>query len=296
MRYVDPTVDLCFKRIFSKKRLLIRLLNDTMELPESSMIEDLEYISTEKLPLTDKLRQGMFDIKCRDASGKEFIIEMQRERTGSFLERMQYYGCSAVSDQLFRGEPFNNIYPVVVVVITKYFSPLKDKDLGVITYHTMNEKEKGKCYLDKLSYVFIDLQKFNKTEEELSSFKDHWLYFLKRCEYLTEPPKSLDDEDILDAYETSSRFKLRREEASEYGAAIAKIRENFLELKAKKEEGIQEGMQKGVQKGKKEGKEDVAKAMLAKGYPLKEIREMTQIPMDALIEWQEQQPLQDITE
>ena len=77
-RYLDPTNDFTFKRVFCDKNRLINFLNAIMKLPEGLRIVDLRYISQEEVPELGHRKSGLLDIKCRDESGNVFIVEMQK--------------------------------------------------------------------------------------------------------------------------------------------------------------------------------------------------------------------------
>ncbi|KDO03374.1 hypothetical protein [Rickettsia tamurae] len=49
-RYLDPTNDVAFKKLFTDKTRLLSFLNNIMRLPEELRIIDLEYISNEQVP------------------------------------------------------------------------------------------------------------------------------------------------------------------------------------------------------------------------------------------------------
>jgi hypothetical protein len=55
---------------------LKRFLFDLLELP--SAIVELTFLPTEQRPRIPQERMGIFDIYCQDASGRRFIVEMQK--------------------------------------------------------------------------------------------------------------------------------------------------------------------------------------------------------------------------
>ncbi|MCG8340024.1 MAG: Rpn family recombination-promoting nuclease/putative transposase, partial [Cytophagales bacterium] len=68
-RYLDPTNDLVFKRIFTDERRLISLLNAIMQLPEEQHIVELTYISQEQIPGLEHHKSGLVDITCTVNAG-----------------------------------------------------------------------------------------------------------------------------------------------------------------------------------------------------------------------------------
>jgi predicted transposase/invertase (TIGR01784 family) len=78
-RYLDPTNDVAFKRVFSDKEILMDFLNSAMHLENERKIIDLEYIESEEVPDIGQGKRSMFDIKVTDQSNRKYIVEMQNQ-------------------------------------------------------------------------------------------------------------------------------------------------------------------------------------------------------------------------
>ncbi|NDA90708.1 MAG: hypothetical protein EBY20_07390, partial [Alphaproteobacteria bacterium] len=65
-RYLDPTNDVAFKKLFSNKDRLINLLNSILKLSEGSRIKELDYIPQEQMPLFLDGKRSIFDLKVKD--------------------------------------------------------------------------------------------------------------------------------------------------------------------------------------------------------------------------------------
>ena len=90
--------------------------------------------------------------------------------------------------------------------------------LGVLNYkhldddriehrYWLREGTTGETMTDKLKFVFVEVAKFNKTEDELTTDLDKWLYMLKNLSDLLERPAALRDKifkRIFDIAEISS--------------------------------------------------------------------------------------------
>jgi hypothetical protein len=78
--FADPKTDIIFKKIFGQKErqhLLIELLTSLLELDEAHRIVGLEYLSPEQLPSRPAGKLSILDVKCTDARGVRYVIEMQ---------------------------------------------------------------------------------------------------------------------------------------------------------------------------------------------------------------------------
>jgi predicted transposase/invertase (TIGR01784 family) len=77
--------------------------------------------------------------------------------------------------------------------------------------------------LKDLEFTFIELPKFNKSEEELETLTEKWIYFIKNAENLNLIPASVNDEGLKSAYEEADRHTWTRKELEEY--EYARMRE-----------------------------------------------------------------------
>lgn len=82
-KFLDPKADVVFKKIFGQHAdLLMSFLNAIMPLPEP--ITELTYLTSEQSPIIPELKRPIVDVKCKDALGRQFIIEMQMEWSAAF--------------------------------------------------------------------------------------------------------------------------------------------------------------------------------------------------------------------
>lgn len=291
-RYLDVTNDVAFKKVFSHKEILIDFLNSILHLTEGNKIKELHFFPQEEIPDLGQGKRSIFDIKVLDQSGFWYVIEMKNRPDALFLKRVQVYAASTQSNQLLKGEDYNCVLPIVVISIVN--GTLFPKEIECINRHTTREEKTNTQHLFELSYVFVELGKFHKKEEELESMEDFWLSYLADSAKVKSPPAKVKDKNILKAYEVLERFNW---DDAAYDAYIrAKLladtekleledafRKGKTEGEAKGiEKGIEKGMKKGIEKGKKEGLEEgelkskleIAKNLIAKGFDEKAVQEL----------------------
>ena len=88
MRYLDPKADLTFKKVFGEhKDLLISLLNALLPLSGDEQVESVEYLPAELVPDLPMGKNSIVDVRCKDLSGRQFNVEMQRRWTPAFEQR-----------------------------------------------------------------------------------------------------------------------------------------------------------------------------------------------------------------
>lgn len=61
--------------------------------------------------------------------------------------------------------------------------------------HTIKLKnQNGKVFYDKLTYIYLEMPNFNKTEAELETRLDKWLYFIRNLEDFQTIPNMFKDD------------------------------------------------------------------------------------------------------
>src|SRR5689334_3943754 len=112
-RYLDPKSDVVFKKIFGQHpHLLKSFLNAVLPLPENGLIESLEYLPVEQVPIIPTFKYTIVDVKCVDQQGRIFIVEMQIQWVANFMQRMLFGTSSAYVKQLEKGEKYDLLNPV----------------------------------------------------------------------------------------------------------------------------------------------------------------------------------------
>ncbi len=274
-RYLDPTNDVAFKKLFSNKDRLINLLNSILKLSEGNRIKELDYIPQEQMPLFLDGKRSIFDLKVKDEAGRWYIIEMQRKMERDYINRVQFYGSYSYVNQIEQGVSHKDLLPVVVISIIgqKVF----DDELPCINYHCLKETNTNKQYLFSLMYVFVELGKFdsNKIDNDI----DQWLHLLKCAHNEQEPPKEIKNSSVLSAYEDLEQYRWN---ASEHDAYIrAKLAMEAEEIKVEEYlEKIEQAELKGKIDGELGKAEEIAKKMLARGKNAEEVAELTGLSLE----------------
>ena len=294
-RFLDPRNDVAFKRIFLDETERLRsFLNSVLLEYIKCEIVSVEFLSSEEVPNIRYGKRNVFDLKIRDADGKVYVIEMQKRTDSSFLSRVQLYGSHALVAMAKKGEQFRNLMPVIVVVICD--QNLFDDKLECINFHEVTERKTGKSYLPLLQYLFIELPKFKKSESELSSITDDWIYMFKYAEKLMNIPKHTQDKNIVGAYEEMERFNWSAAQYDAYFCAELSSNEEYSKMKDAriegKAEGKAEGRAEGEAKGKIEGlaegelnaKREIAKKMLSKNQDIELISDITGLSIEKIKE------------
>lgn len=174
-RYISLLTDFGFKRIFGtkpNKDLLINFLNSLFE--GFQVIKDVKYLNSEHVGDVFAERMAIFDVYCENEKGEKFIVEMQNAYQKYFKDRSLFYSTFPIREQAPKGVDWNFKLDHVYTVALLNFD-LEDEafdkddinhDVGLL------DKKTHKVFNDKLSFKYVEIAKFDKTEDELVTLYD----------------------------------------------------------------------------------------------------------------------------
>ena len=292
-KYIDLMVDWSFKKIFGtevNKDILIEFLK--VIFPQYA-ISDITYVPTEQLGIMEDDRKAIFDVLCRTVDGKTFLVEMQRGYQKHFFERALFYtsfpimkqGKKALAEEAKGNRPWDFSLDGVFFLGILNFK-YEDDEMTEHRYRLMEATSK-KLMTDKLEFVFVEVEKFDKGEDELETDLDKWLYLLKNMSNLLKRPERLRDRIFTKLFDVAELAQLDDKDRIKYIKAMNTERDTYNQIEYARESGREEGREEGHKVGKEEGlKEgraegvkqnsfDIAKRMLEKGIETETISELT---------------------
>jgi predicted transposase/invertase (TIGR01784 family) len=269
-RYINPYTDFGFKYLFGtepNKDITLELVNALLQGKE--VIKSLTLLPTEQLGDTKDDRRSVFDIYCENEQGDKIIIEMQKADQQWFKDRSVYYSSFPIRQQGERGQWRFGLKAVYTIGILDFVFD-EDKDDQEYYHHVVklmdvNTKE---VFYDKLTYIYLEMPKFQKTEEELETIVDKWLYALKNLPRLLERPKALQDRIFKKFFDVAEIANLSKEEYVKY-------------LESEKVYYDNDGAIRTAEaKGRAKERLANAKALLGNGVPLELIVKSLQLTDD----------------
>jgi len=244
MNFADPRSDIAFKKIFGsqeRSHILISFLNAALGFSGERSIASLVILNPYQAPKIKGLKESNLDVKAKDQAGREFIVEMQVERDIHFTKRAVYYSAKAYTQQLGKSLKYDTLNPVYFLGILD-FSIFEGAE-PISRHLILNEKTRNQD-IKELEFNFIELDKFDKTEKQLKTIVDKWLFFLKNTSQLDAVPKALKSEPEIDeAFEIANQHNWTLAEIDYYEKSEMKRYASILNL----EQGIEKGIQKGIQ-------------------------------------------------
>lgn len=276
MKFLDVKTDFAFKKVFGSddsKDLLINFLNSVIIFENNQKIQTLTIVDPYNVPMLKGMKDTYVDVKAVLDNDSHVIIEMQVLNHEGFEKRILYNAAKKYSAQLKKGEDFQLLNPVIALTITDFDLFPDQKDL--ISHYKLLEKKQLIEYSDDIELIFIELPKFTKIEEELSSIQDKWLFFIKNAGSLEYVPKDLSKE-IEKAYQIANEANFSEEELDlqHRKRDWIYIQKSSIELASKT------GREEGREEGRLEEKRQMVTNMYKAGVNIGLISQITVLSID----------------
>ena len=275
-RYISLLTDFGFKRIFGttpNKDLLINFLNSLFE--GFQVIKDVKYLNSEHVGDVYAERKAIFDVYCENENGEKFIVEMQNAYQKYFKDRSLFYSTFPIREQAPKGADWNfKLDHVYTVALLNFDLSEEAFDKDDINHDVgLLDKKTHKVFNDKLSFKYVEIAKFDKTEDELVTLYDKWLYVLKNLSRLDKRPAALKEKIFSKLFGEAEIAKFTPTELKEYEDSLKAYRDV--------KNSIDTALEKGREEGRAEGREqrniEIAKKMLAAGMDIDTVINMTDL-------------------
>jgi len=270
-KYINPFTDFGFKKLFGSepnKDLLIDFLNQV--LPVKHQIKELSYARTEQLGNTETDRKAIFDLYCIGENGERFIVEMQKAKQNFFKDRSVYYSSFPIQEQARKGD-WNYQLAAVYMVGILDFTFSEDEMEREVRHEVQLKDQKCRVFYNKLTYIYLEMPNFSKTEGDLQTNFDKWMYVLQQLPYLQNRPTALQERVFHKLFEAAEIAKFSPDEKTKYEESLKYYRD----LKNVVDTSFDEGKSEGFVEGKVEQNREIARQMKLKGMEKVLISEIT---------------------
>ena len=277
-KYINPYTDFGFKKLFGtplNKDLLISFLNSLFEGKE--VVRDLTYLNGENLGNGYGDRRAIFDVYCENEQGETFIVEMQKAEQQFFKDRSVFYSTFAIQNQGKKGIWDFNLKGVYTIGILDFVFPNNEYPADSLRHEVkLVDVDDKHVFYDKLTFLYLEMPKFTKTETELETMYDKWLFVLHNLSRLMKRPAALQERVFTRLFEQAEIARYTPEERLDYEDSLKVYRD----LKNVLDTAELKGLRKGIAQGRAEGVASVARSMKAKGMDAATISELTGIDID----------------
>jgi len=269
-RYINPFTDYGFKKLFGEepnKDLLLDFLNVLLK-EEQGEIKKITYLKSEHLGTGELDRKAIFDLYCENEKGEKFIVELQKTKQNFFKDRTVYYSTFPIREQAKRADWNYELKSVYTIAILDFVFDEDKNDPNKFRYDIkLTDIETKEVFYNKLTFIYLEMPKFNKTAEELETRFDKWLYVIRNLNRLDKKPDKLRERVFEQLFETAEIAKFTPEQVRSYEDSLKYYRDLKNSLDTAREEGLLEGIEKE--------KLEVAKNALKMGLSVEEIIQLT---------------------
>jgi predicted transposase/invertase (TIGR01784 family) len=201
MKYLDPKADLTFYKVFGEHPDLMKsLLNALLPFKsEEEEITSVVYLTLGIMPKTPLQKYRVLAVRCEDAKGGQFIVEIQIIWSKEFMQRVFFIDSKAYVNYPSLSEDYSLLKPVYSLnLVNVVFEPELDDYYHY--YHLVHEEHTDKV-IDGLHLVFVELPKFTPHTFTEKKMQVLWLRYLTEIDEKTKtvPAELLANPEIAKA-------------------------------------------------------------------------------------------------
>lgn len=283
-KFINPYTNYGFKKLFAEeasKPFLIDFLNSL--LPDYHQIADLTLKNSEQMGLTDFDRKAIYDIYCENEKGEKFIVELQRAKQTFFKDRTLYYSTFPITEQAEQGNWNYQLKAIYCISILDFIFD-EHKDDKEVIYTVQLKDQNNHIFYDKLTLIYLQMPNFVKTEQELVTKLDKWLFFIKNLEDLQSIPSIFKDSIIEKAFDKANIANFDRHESAKYRESL-KV---YWDMTNVLETAVQDGFQQGIEQGIQQEKLLIIQKATSMGLSDESIAELTGLSLEQIYQIKEQ--------
>ena len=142
----------------------------------------------------------------------------------------------------------------------------------IIHKFMLREGQTSELMSERLRYAFLEVSRFDKPKEACNTFEERFLYLMKNLPTFAEEPELWDDPYFNEMMEEAEYAKMTMEQRYQYAMSMKQKWDLANQITFAEEE-----------KAKR-----MARNMLAKGYALEEIAEISELPVEQIRALQEE--------
>ena len=250
-KFISLLSDYGFKVAFADESNTLFLRRALQALMQSEIpIKKVQFLRNEFVGITEDSRGGVFDLVCVDENERTFIVEMQLGYYKHFIQRAKFYAFQRFNTLVEKGKyQFDNLTPIYCIgFLAKGIFPNSSE-----YYHFGRLKNQIGEELDQqITHIIIEINKFEKKEEEIHSDLDKLIYIMKNLENIKgidQLPKFLTEDWIEQAMEKLDKSQMTPDQRMHYEMMMARNASIIAMLKDEKKQIAIETAKKLKEKG-----------------------------------------------
>lgn len=164
---------------------------------------------------------------------------MQRGEPQSFKDRSVYYSTFSIREQAPKGVWNYELKAVYMVCILNFtFDNTGDDVVQYVKFVNLRTKE---VFYDKLTYIYVEMPKFDKAEDELDGMLDKWFFVLRNLPGLVSRPAALQERVFTKLFEAAEIARLDRRNLLTYQESLKNYRDRYRVVKTAELKGEKRG-------------------------------------------------------
>lgn len=283
-KYLSPKADLTFKLVFGEhKDLAMSLLNALLPLAEDEQITSLEYATPEMIPENPAKKDSVVDVRCTDAKGRQFIVEMQMYWNQYFQKRVLLNASKAIVRQLNKREDYSLIQPVYCLNLVNDIGFQSAPEEFYHDYAIVNMEHSDRI-IEGLRFVFIELPKFQPKNIAEKKMAVLWLRFLTEISEDTQeaPIELLENEATRKALSIVEKSAMSEGQLYAYEKFWDAVINEEVLLKGSFDRGVSEGEAIGIAKGEAKANRKNAQNLKNLGIDIETISKATGLTVEEI--------------
>ena len=276
-RLFDPKEDFVFKALFGteeNKKLLISLLNSILK--GKPYINDLSLNNSELTKILEPNKSSRLDILATSDDGIKFNIEMQCRKTNNLPTRTLFYTSKLYAKDLKKNEDYNKTKVISIWLFGENVTDRKSAINEAYVTFQKNDKDPYEIMTNNLRIIYLELDKYIVSDENIKYKLSKWVDFLKDPINLNKD--TAEDKDIDKARKTLEYISTSKEERIIIEKIVEGRNDYYSSNTIAREEGIEEGKIEGL----KEGKIEIAKNMLKDNVDINIISKYSGLSIDEI--------------
>jgi predicted transposase/invertase (TIGR01784 family) len=208
----------------------------------------MAHVPADRAASLSELKYSIVDVRCVDAAGTTYVVEMQVLNVEAFEKRVVYNVAKAYTNQVGTGFTYPELDDVVGISICDFElwpHGAKVPHVPMLSRWRMQEQHSGITGLPHIQFVFLELPKYASGSDPLT-LVDKWAYFFREAGNLLAIPDALRHPPVLDALEGARTARFSREEWDAYIAAGMAIQNERGALSLARNEGRSEGQARAI--------------------------------------------------
>jgi len=198
----------------------------------------------------DKL--GILDVRVKLTDGTQIGMEMQVAQFDAWKNRIIFYLCKMYTDQVKKGENYDNLKKCIHVSILNFKHFPDDKECYRTI--TLRDNKTSDLYSDLLEIQILELKKLPKELPEDDNVIS-WMRFFSGKSVEDFQTMANKNEYIGEAYNTLVNLSADEQKRLEYEAREKAIRDYNAAISYAQKQGLKQGIEQGIKQGMEQGVE-----------------------------------------